>query len=204
VKCKCDEKDYITDNLYVQDSIWEKHTQQIHGRYFDETFAPVAHMTIVRTLIVVTASSSWTISQMDATNAFLHSDLHEEVYMYPPPDVDAPSRHVCRLRRALNGLKQTPHAWCERFAALIQVDGFTLSDNDFALFIYLSPRGWTLLLLYVDDMLITGDDSDHISHVKKHLGEQFQMSDLGSLNYVLGIEVLKSPKGYYLFQYKCI
>jgi hypothetical protein len=55
--------------------------QQTQGRDFDETFAPVAHMTTVRTLIVVAANSSWTISQMDAKNAFLHGDLHEEVYM---------------------------------------------------------------------------------------------------------------------------
>jgi hypothetical protein len=60
-------------------------------------------MTIVRTLIVV-VDSSWTISQMDVKNAFLHGDLHE-VYMHLPPSVDAPSAHICRLRRALYGLK---------------------------------------------------------------------------------------------------
>jgi len=54
------------------------------------------------------------------------------------------------------------------------------------------------LLLYVDDMLITGDDMEHISHVKKQLGEQFQMSDLGPLSYFLGVEILRSAKGYYL------
>ena len=82
--------------------------QQTQGRDYDETFAPVAHMTTVRTLIAVVASSSWTISQMDVKNAFLHGDLHEEVYMHPPPGVDAPSGYVCRLRRALYGLKQAP------------------------------------------------------------------------------------------------
>jgi hypothetical protein len=75
--------------------------QQTQGLDYDETFAPVAHMTIVRTLIAVAASSSWTLSQMDVKNVFLHGDLHEEVYMHPPPGVDAPSGHVCRLRHAL-------------------------------------------------------------------------------------------------------
>jgi hypothetical protein len=102
-------------------------------------------MTIVQTLIAMAASSSWTISQMDVKNTFLHGDLHEEVYMYPPPGVDAPSGHVCRLRRALYGLKQAPHAWFERFATVIQAAGFSPSDHDPALFIHLSPRGRTPL-----------------------------------------------------------
>jgi hypothetical protein len=72
--------------------------QQTKGLDYDET--PVAHMTIVLTLITVAASSSWTISQMDIKNAFLHVDLREEVYVHPPLGVDAPSGHVCRLRRA--------------------------------------------------------------------------------------------------------
>ena len=87
---------------------------------------------------------------------------------------------------------------------MIRAAGFSPSYNDPALFIHVSPRGRTLLLLYVDDMLITGDDVEHISHVKKQLGEQFQMSDLGPLSYFLGIEVLHSAKGFYLSQSKYI
>jgi len=79
-----------------------------------ETFAPDAHMTTVRTLIAMAATSSWTVSQMDVKNAFLHGDLHEEVYMQPPPCVDAPLGYVYRLCRALYGLKQAPRAWFER------------------------------------------------------------------------------------------
>lgn len=75
--------------------------QQAFGRDYDETFAPVAHMTTIRTLIAVSAARSWTISQMDVKNAFLHGDLHEEVYMKPPPGIDAPADHVCCLRCAL-------------------------------------------------------------------------------------------------------
>ena len=178
--------------------------QQTQGIDYDETFAPVAHMTTVRTLIAVAASSSWTISQMDVKNDFLHGDLHEEVYMHPPPGVDAPSGHVCRLRRALYGLKQAPRAWFERFVSVIKAAGFSSSDHDPALFIHISPRGRTLLLLYVDDMLITGDDPDHISHVKEYLNKEFQMSDLGPLSYFLGIEVLQTQKGIYLSQSKYI
>jgi hypothetical protein len=76
-------------------------------------------MTIIRTLIVVAASSSWTISQMDVKSAFLHGDLHEEVYMHPSPGVDIPSEHACHLHKALYGLKQSPRAWFQRFVIVI-------------------------------------------------------------------------------------
>ncbi|KAG8095121.1 hypothetical protein GUJ93_ZPchr0012g20650 [Zizania palustris] len=161
-------------------------------------------MTTVRTLISIAATSSWTISQMDVKNAFLHGDLHEEAYMQLPPGVDVPSGHVCRLRRALYGLKQAPRAWFERFVTVIRAADFSPGDHDPALFVHLSSHVRTLLLLYVDDMLITGDDGEHISQVKKQLSEQFLMSDLGRLSHFLGIEVLHSAKGYYLSQSKYI
>ena len=178
--------------------------QQTQGRDYEETFAPVAHMTTIRTMIAVAASRSWTISQMDVKNAFLHGELHEEVYMHPPPGVDVPLGQVCRLRRALYGLKQAPRAWYERFVSVIIEAGFSPSPHDPALFIHTSSRGRTLLLLYVDDMLSTGDDAEHISLVERHLSQQFQMTDLGPLSYFLGIEVSRSDKGYYISQSKYI
>lgn len=78
----------------------------------------MAHMTAVRTLVAVVATRSWTISQMDAKNAFLHGDLHE-VYMQSPSGVEAPPGYVCRLHRALYGLKQASRAWFERFNSVI-------------------------------------------------------------------------------------
>jgi hypothetical protein len=87
---------------------------------------------------------------------------------------------VCRLRRSLYGLKQAPRAWFQRFASVITAAGFSQSDHDPALFIHTSPRGRTLLLLYVNDVLITGDDFEYIAFVKAHLSEQFLMSDLWS------------------------
>jgi hypothetical protein len=119
--------------------------QQTQGLDYDETFAPVAHMTTIRTLIAVAASSSWTISQMDVKNAFLNGDLHE-VYMHPPLGVDTPSGHVCRLRRALYGLKQAPRAWFERFISVIIAAGFSSSEHDPALFVHVSPKGRTSII----------------------------------------------------------
>ena len=155
-------------------------------------------MTTIHTLLAVVAAFSWSISQMDVMNAFLHGDLTDEVYMQPPPGVIAPLGYVCHLRRALYGLKQVPRAWHEHFVSVIRATGFSHSDHNPALFVHLSPHGRALLLLYVDDMLITGDNEDHISYVKQQLSAEFQMSDLGPLSYFLGIEIKRSPKGYQL------
>ena len=176
--------------------------QQSYGRDYEETFAPVAHMTTVRALIAVAAIRSWIISQLDVKNAFLHGDLHKEVYMQPPPGVTVPDGYVCCLRRALYGLKQAPRAWFERFALVVKAAGFTPSDHDPALFVHVSKHGRTLLLLYVDDMLITGDDNEYITFVKARLSEQFMMSNLGPLSYFLGIEVTSTFHGFYLSQHK--
>ena len=94
---------------------------------------------------------------MDVKNAFLNGDLHEEVYMQPPPGYPHSGSQVCRLHRALYGLKQAPRAWFENFSSVVAQQGFTLSPHDTALFVRRSSTGITLILLYVDDMIITRD-----------------------------------------------
>jgi hypothetical protein len=106
--------------------------------------------------------------------------------------------HVCRLRCALYGMKQAPRAWFDRFSSVVTAAGFTPSDHDPALFVHISGRSRTLLLLYVDDMLITGNDKEYIAFVKSRLSEQFMMSDLGPLSYFLGIEITSTADGYYI------
>jgi hypothetical protein len=116
--------------------------QQQYGRDYDETFAPVAHQTTVHSLIAVTSVHRWTISQLDGKNAFLHGELHEEVYMHPPSRYCVPDGHVCRLRHSLYGLKQAPRAWFERFTSIVTAAGFAASQNDPALFVHTSPRSY--------------------------------------------------------------
>ncbi|XP_039126966.1 uncharacterized mitochondrial protein AtMg00810-like [Dioscorea cayenensis subsp. rotundata] len=120
--------------------------------------------------------------------------------MTPPPGLQVPPGSVCRLRRALYGLKQAPRAWFERFSTIVEAAGFTPSIHDPAIFIHSSPRGRTILLLYVDDMILTSDDSAHIAFVKQKLCETFLMTDLGPLCYFLGIEITSHPDGYRLSQ----
>ena len=112
------------------------------------------------------------------------------------------SPKVCRLRQALYGLKQASRAWFAKFSSTIPQHGFSTSSYDSALFFRRSDHGITLLLLYVDDMIITGDDVQGIQDLKRFLGQHFEMKDLGPLSYFLGLEVSSSSDGYYLTQAK--
>jgi hypothetical protein len=159
-------------------------------------------MTTIYTLLAVAFVRGWSISQLDVKNAFFYGELREDVYMRPPPGYSVPEGMVCHIRRALYGLKQAPWAWFQRFAYVVTAAGFSASTHDPALFVHVSPRGRTLLL-YVDDMFITGDDPEYIAFVKARLSDQFLMSDLGPLRYFLGIEI-SIPEGFFLSQEKYI
>ena len=119
-------------------------------------------------------------------------------YSHPP---GFPHR-VCRLRRALYGLKQAPRAWFAKFSSTISQHGFSGSSFDTTLFLRRFNHGITILLLYVDDIIITGDDMQGIQDLKHFLGRQFKMKELGPLNYFLGLEVSSFADDYYLTQAK--
>ena len=138
---------------------------------YEETFAPVARISSVRTLLAVAAASKWDIFQMDVKNAFLNGELSEEVYMQPPPDLSVDSNKVCRLRRALYGLKLAPRVWFAKFSSTIFRLGYIASPYDSTLFLRRTDKGTILLLLYVDDMIITSDDLNGIQELKDFLSQ---------------------------------
>jgi len=169
---------------------------------YEETFAHVARLTSVRSLLAVVVVRHWQLFQMDAKNALLNRDLAEEVYMHPPPGYDHPPHTVCRLRRALYGLKQAPRAWFAKFSCVVAKQGFVPSAYDSAHFLWTTGDGIILIFLYVDDMIITGDDLSGIRDLQHFLSQNFEMRDLGLLNYFLGLEVTSGSDGYYLSQAK--
>ncbi|RVX00695.1 Retrovirus-related Pol polyprotein from transposon RE1 [Vitis vinifera] len=122
--------------------------------------------------------------------------------MQPPPGLSIESNKVCHLRRALYGLKQAPRAWFAKFSSTIFRLGYTASPYDSALFLRRTDKGTILLLLYVDDMIITGDDLSGIQELKDFLSQQFEMKDLGHLSYFLGLEITHSTDGLYITQAK--
>jgi hypothetical protein len=124
--------------------------------------------------------------------------------MEPPPGISHDFRYVCKLNKALYGLKQAPRAWFEKFCIVISSLGFVSSSHDSAFFIKCTDAGRIILSLYVDDMIITGDDIDGISVLKTELARRFEMKDLGYFRYFLGMEVVYSPRGYLLSQSKYV
>ena len=139
---------------------------------------------------------------MDVKNAFFNGDLSEEVYMQPPLGLSVESNEVCHIQCALYGLKQTPQAWFAKFSSTISRLGDMASHYNSALFFRHIDTSIILLLLYVDDMIITGDDLIGIQELKNFLSQQFEMKDLGFLSYFLGLEITHSTDGLYITQAK--
>lgn len=148
--------------------------RQRKGIHYDETFAPMAKMLTVRALLAVAAIKDWNISQMDVTNALLHGDLYDKVYMQLPKGYRGPgvpiepsqgeipsatgtkSPLVCKLVKSLYGLKQAPRQWFNKLSSALLSFGFQQFAPDPSLFIKKNLHSFTTLLVYVDDMVIVG------------------------------------------------
>jgi hypothetical protein len=180
---------------------------QTHGIDYQETFAPVAKINSIRILLSLAVNFNWTLHQYDVKNAFLNGELHEEVYMTLPPGFEDKLGRgkVCRLKKSLYGLKQSPRAWFERFGSVVKRHGFTQSQADHTMFFKHSREGKiAILIVYVDDIIMTGDDIGEISDLKRRLEAEFDIKDLGKLKYFLGMEFARSKEGIFLNQRKYI
>ncbi|CAN6586683.1 unnamed protein product [Malus baccata var. baccata] len=178
---------------------------QTYGIDYQETFSPVAKMNTVRVLISLAANLNWPLKQFDVKNAFLHGHLEEEVYMDFPLGYNAGGKTgVCRLRKSLYGLKQSPRAWFGRFTQVMRRFGYYQSHSDHTLFVKRGSGKVTALIIYVDDMIITGDDSEEMMKLEQNLATEFEMKNLGDLKYFLGVEVARSSKGIFLSQRKYV
>ncbi|XP_019057522.1 PREDICTED: uncharacterized protein LOC109116481, partial [Tarenaya hassleriana] len=182
-------------------------TQQ-EGVDFIDTFSPVAKLVTVKLLLALAAKQNWILTQMDVTNAFLHGDLEEEIYMSLPPGyTDAQSGNmprdaVCKLQKSLYGLRQASRQWYHKFASVLLEDGFKQSKADHTLFVRRSKSGFVALLVYVDDIVIASDSVDAVSEVKDLLRQKFKIKDLGDLRFFLGLEIARQRKGISLCQRK--
>ena len=134
-------------------------------------------------------------------NAFLNEKLEEEVYMDPPPGFEEKfGTWICKLKKSLYGLKQSPRAWFERFTQVVKKQGYSQGQADHTMFYRHSQKGRiAVIIAYVDDIILTEDDMDEIRRLKEHLALEFEIKDLAPLKYFLRMQVAWSKKGLVVF-----
>lgn len=176
--------------------------QQVHGIDYDETFAPVAKMDSIRLALAIAAARKWEVHHMDVKNAFLHGDLEEEIYMEQPQGYVQDPSLVCRLKKSLYGLKQAPRAWYAKMDSYLLSQGFIRCKSDPNVYMLRSTDSLLIIVLYVDDLLITGSSISAIATVKTTLHDRFSMTDMGLLHYFLGLEISQSDSGINMTQSK--
>ncbi|KAL9273838.1 Retrovirus-related Pol polyprotein from transposon TNT 1-94-like protein, partial [Drosera capensis] len=143
--------------------------EQKKGIDFDEIFSPVVKMTSIRVILGLVASLDLELKQMDVKTAFLHGDLEEEIYMVQPEGfvVSGKEHLVCKLKKSLYGLKQAPRQWYKKFDSFMVGHGYKRTAADHCVYIRkFSDGNLIALLLYVDDMLIVGQDATMITKLK--------------------------------------
>ena len=176
---------------------------QLEGLDFLETFAPVAKLTTLRLLLALAATQNWVLKQLDVNNAFLHGDLVETAYMKPPPGLlFLNSTHVCKLQQSLYGLREAGKQWYAKLSNFLLSHNYILSTADNSTFLKHHGTNTTALLVYVDDIVLTGNDAEKISCITNMLDQQFKIKNLRDLTFFLGLEVACNSTGIHLCQRK--
>ena len=155
----------------------------------------------IKTLLALVAIYGWHLTQLDVNNAFIHGDLDKEVYMLPPPGFGNKGE-VCWLKKSLNGLNQANRQWFAILSSTIIDLGFLQSKSNYSVFTMVNKGSISILLIYVDDILIASNDVDAVNVFKQFLDNKFKLKDLGTLKYFLGLEVARTTKGLSLCQRK--
>ena len=177
---------------------------QRKGFDYEETFAPVAKMNSVRSIIAMAAAEGLHIHQMDVDAAFLNGQIDCDIYMSQPPGYEDEQHPewVCKLNKSLYGLKQAGRIWYEVVADfLVQKHKFERSQYDPCVFTRDedSAGGCITIGLYVDDFIYTGA-IDALLKAKAELAAQFKVKDLGPAHHIIGLQVTQAQEGVYLCQ----
>ena len=173
---------------------------------YEETFTPVAKMSTMRIILALSAAQGWKVFQLDIKSAFLNGDLDVEIFMNQPEGfvVKGKESFICKLKKSLYGLKQAPRAWYTKILRYFANIGFSKCFSDFDLYVLNQGKDVVLILLYVDDLLITGNNDEIIQECISKLKATFEMIDLDLLHYYLEMQVYQYDDCTYLSQSKYI
>ena len=167
---------------------------QKYGQDYDETFCPVVRFESVRTVIALAAKYGLKLHQMDITTAFLNGDLKESIYMKQPEGsaIKGKEKLVCKLKKCLYGLKQSPRCWNEALAKHLKKMGFEQANSDPC--VYTASGELFLIAVYVDDIILAGRSDKRMKEVKGAIEEKFTVKDLGELHHFLGVKVIQDKE----------
>nr|GEY68968.1 retrovirus-related Pol polyprotein from transposon TNT 1-94 [Tanacetum cinerariifolium] len=178
--------------------------RQEEGINFEESFALVARIEAIRIFIANAASRNMTIYQMDVKTTFLNDELKEEVYVSQPEGFVDPDHltHVYRLKKALYGLKQAPQAWYDTRSRFLLDNDFSKGAVDPTLFTRKIGKHILLVQIYVDDIIFASTDLKACNMFSNEMSSKFQMSMMGQMSFILGLQVSQSPGGIFINQSK--
>ena len=163
-----------------------------------ETYAPVSRLALIRSVLAIINRYDLEVCQMDVKTAFLNGTIDDEIYMEIPEGVNVSNEfrreNVCKIEKALYGLRISPKRWNKRFSEVASKIGLTSHDNEPCLFTWRDNNKFLILILYVDDMLIASNDVNQLNQVKRSLSDEFEMTDLGEPRNFLGINIERNRK----------
>ena len=165
---------------------------QKYGIDYEETFSPVVRFTSIRSLLAFAVQNDMLIHQMDVVTAFLNGKLDEEIYMEQPEGyvIAGKENLVCKLKKSLYGLKQSPRCWYSALREYLESMEFKQSEADPC--VYIRTVGtMTVIAVYVDDLILTTVTAKEMQKVKESLAVQFKMTDMGKLHYCLGVSIVQ-------------
>ena len=147
----------------------------------------------IQILLAVVAKLDYKIWQMDVKTTFLNGNLEEDIYMRQPKGFIAKGQEhmVCKLQRSIYGLKQASRSWNIKFDQAIKTFSFDKNPDEPCVYKRIQGTIVIFLVLYVDDILLIGNDVEVLSDVKDWLKNQFEMKNLGEANYILRIKILR-------------
>ncbi|SCZ99872.1 BZ3500_MvSof-1268-A1-R1_C105g00581 [Microbotryum saponariae] len=170
--------------------------RQRDGIDFNETFAPVARFSSIRSLLALAAANGLHVHQADIDKAYLHGDLDHDIWMTAPRGFDLPSDKVLRLRRSIYGLKQAGRIWNRHIDASLRALGYTATGTDHCVYSWLDDRQCPhYIALYVDDLLMISPELAEIERVISGLDQRYGVKRLGPAEYILGIQIRRFDDG---------
>ena len=166
---------------------------QKFGTDYDETFCPVVRQESLRVLLALSAQYGLKLHQVDVTTAFLNGNLEEEVYMAQPVGFVSKGKEslVCKLKKSLYGLKQSPRCWNTALDGYLKSIGFKQSNSDPCIYHRKTGGEMFYMGVYVDDIVLAGKTDKQVQDVKNSLANKFDIKDMGKMHYFLGMSVMQ-------------